>query len=338
MPRSLLPDAESIARQILQRNGLTGRELRRAPSTSNEVFLADDHVIRINRDSRNASRLLREAELCLALPRLRWTPEIVEYGRQNRTAFLIVRRKRGRTLARWWPDLRLSQRREAIEQLAGCMRAIHSTTVPDGLDPITDTPQLLGSGGNPTLPVLHGLRGLRSLPNIEPKLIDHLESTVQSLASSVEMYPETGLVHGDLSLENVLWDGSSISAILDFEWARGAPRELDLDVLCRFLALPDLHVPDAYRGRVGPGDYREVVGWLAESYPELFSPAELDRRLALFAIAYEVRAVLANPPEAPPNRLPPAHPYRRLVEAAADGGPAAGLVRQLIGRGAARRR
>ncbi|MDH3301497.1 MAG: aminoglycoside phosphotransferase family protein [Acidimicrobiia bacterium] len=338
MPRSLLPDAESIARQILQRNGLTGRDLRRAPSTSNEVFLADDHVIRINRDSANAVRLLREAELCLALPRLRWTPEIVEYGRLNGTAFLIVRRKGGMTLSRWWPDMRPSQRREAIEQLAGCMRAVHSTTVPDGLDPITDTPQLLGSAGNPALPVLHGLQGLRSVANIDPSLIDDLESTVHSLASSLEMYPESGLVHGDLSLENVLWDGSSISAILDFEWARGAPRELDLDVLCRFLVLPDLHVPEAYRGRVGPGDYREVIGWLADSYPELFSPADLDRRLTLFAVAYEVRAVLANPPKVASDRLSPVHPYRRLIDVAADGGPAASLVRPLIHRGASHRR
>lgn len=338
MSRSLLPDAESIARQILQRNGLAGRTLRRAPSTSNEVFLADDHVIRINRDSGNANRLLREAELCLALPALAWTPQIVEYGRQNRTAFLIVRRKRGMTLARWWPDMRPSQRREAIGQLAGCMRAIHSTSVPGGLDPITDTPQMLGSAGNPVLPLLHGLQRLRSVANADPKVIDEVESTVHSLAPSVAIYPETGLVHGDLSLENVLWDGSCISAVLDFEWARGAPRELDLDVLCRFLVLPDLHVPDAYRGRVGPADYREVIGWLADSYPELFTPAELDRRLALFAIAYEVRAVLANPPKAPADRLSPAHPYRRLMDAASGGGPAAGLVRPIISQGAARRR
>lgn len=337
MPRSLLPDAENIARQILQRNGLSGRGLRRAPSTSNEVFLAGDHVIRINRESSNAARLLREAELCLALPRLAWTPEIVEYGRQDGTAFLIVRRKRGRTLARWWPDMRRSQRREAVEQLAACLRAIHSTAVPDGLDPITETPQLLGSAGKPALPLLHGLQRLRYVANIDRSLIDELESKVHSLASSVELYLETGLIHGDLSLENVLWDGSSITAILDFEWARGAPRELDLDVLCRFLALPDLHVPEASRGRIGSGDYRDLIGWLAQSYPELFSPAELDRRLALFAIAYEVRAVLANPPNGPADRLPPAHPYRRLIATAGDGGPAASLVRPIIHRGAGRR-
>lgn len=337
MPRSILPDAESIAHQILQRNGLTARSLRPAPSTSNEVFLADDHVVRINRDSGSAARLLREAELCLALPRLAWTPEIVEFGRHNGAAFLIVRRKRGRTLARWWPDMRPSQRRQAVEQLAGCLRAIHSTSPPDGLDPITVTPQLLGSAANPTLPVLHGLQRLRSVAHVDSSLIDELESEVHLLAPSLTPYVETGLIHGDLSLENVLWDGSSITAILDFEWARGAPRELDLDVLCRFLALPDLHVPEAYRGRVGPGDYRDVIGWLAAAYPELFSPAELDRRLALFAIAYDVRAVLANPPSGPAHQLPLAHPYRRLAETAVGGGPAAEFLRSTKGPGGGRR-
>ncbi len=336
MTRSVPSDSEAIARQILQHNGLIGRDLRRAPSTSNEVFLTDDHVIRINRDTANAGRLIREAELCLALPRLRWTPDVVKYGRLDRTAFSILRRQRGMTLARWWPDLRPSQRHAAIEQLAGCLRAIHSTSVPNEVKPITDAPQLLGSAVNPTLPLLHGLQRLRNVANVDPSLIDELDVKVRSLAPSVATYSETRLVHGDLSLENVLWDGSSISAILDFEWARGAPRELDLDVLCRFLALPDLHVSAAYRGRVGPDDYHNVVGWLAESYPELFSAGDLAQRLALFAIAYEVRAVLQVPPNGPAEALHPAHPYRRLMAAAADGGPAAGMVRPLVHPGPGR--
>ena len=332
MPRSLLPDAETIAGQILSRNGLSAADLRRAPSTSNEVFLAGDHVVRINREGVNAGRLLREAELCLALPRLRWTPEIVEYGRFERTAFAIIRRKQGMTLARWWPDLRASQRREAIDQLGACMRAIHSTDVPPDLDVLTETPQLLGSAPDPALPVVHGLQQLRGRANIDADLVDELETRVLALAGSLESYSETGLVHGDLSLENVLWDGSSITAVLDFEWARGAPRELDLDVLGRFLALPDLHVPNAYRGRVGPDDYNEVIGWLAAAYPELFSPTALDARLTLFAIAYEVRAVLHNPPTAPAKALSPAHPYRRLLDVGTNGGPAASMVRALNGR------
>ncbi len=336
MHRSLLPDAEHHARHVLERNGLSGRTIRRAPSTSNEVFLADDHVIRLNRNGRD--RLIREARLCLALPVLEWTPEIVDYGHLDRTAYLIVRRKRGMTLARWWPDMRASQRRQAIEQLARCLRAIHSTAVPDNLDPLTDAPQLLGSASNPVLPLLHGLQRLRTVSGVDAAAVDDIERKVTGLAASVAVYPESGLVHGDLSLENVLWDGSSITAILDFEWARGAPRDLDLDVFCRFLTYPDLHVPANYRGRVGPEDYGEVVDWLHRAYPELFSPAELRQRLALFALAYEVRAVLANPPEGPVDGLPDVHPYRRLLAVAADGGPAARMVRPIVHRSRRRTR
>ncbi len=338
MKLSVSPDAESVARQILQRNGLPGRDLRRVPSTSNEVFLADDHVVRLNRNRSGTNRLLREAELCLALPRLRWTPDIVEYGRLEGTAFLIVGRKKGMTLARWWPDMRPKQRREAIGQLAACMRAIHSTRVPDGLDPISDTPQLLGIGKSEALPLLRGIQQLRGVANVDSSVVDDAEGLVRSLAASAGTHPPTGLVHGDLSLENVLWDGSSISAVLDFEWARAAPRELDLDVLCRFLVLPEHHVPEAYRDRVGPDHFLDVVGWLIDDYPELFSPARLAERLTLFAVAYEVRAVLANPPGGPVGSLPPAHPYRRLVDAIANGGPATGLVRAAGRRRPGRRR
>ncbi len=328
--------ADAVALAALRDAGLQVAEpLRHASSTNNLVFLSGENIVRINRGDND--RLLREAELCAVLPNLRWTPEVVASGSVDGATYLIVRRKRGSTLARWWSGMRASQRQDAVEQLAGCMRAIHFTEVPIGLAPLKKTPQLIGSPENPMLPVLHGLQQLRNNRYVDSATIDDLSGKVSSLAKVLDDFTASRVIHGDLTFENVLWDGSQITAILDFEWARGGPRDLDLDVLLRFVQWPHLHVDPAIAAQTMPSDYADVPRWMANAYPELFSPRHLRQRLALFAIAFELRATLNNPPNQKVEDLGPLHPYARLLDAAETGGPGARLVRSIVDNTAGRR-
>jgi hygromycin-B 7''-O-kinase len=122
-------------------------------------------------------------------------------------------------------------------------------------------------------------------------------------------FQRTTLVHGDLTFENILWDGATLT-LLDFEWARGGPPDLDLDVLLRFCAYPMLHVADDYRHQTRAEDYLHVPLWLHEDYPSLFAHPRIGARLVLYAIAFDVRDLLAAPPTG--GELPRLHPLNRL--------------------------
>jgi hypothetical protein len=125
-------------------------------------------------------------------------------------------------------------------------------------------------------------------------------------------FDDRTLVHGDLTFENVLWNGTEITAVLDFEWSRGAPPDVDLDVLLRMCAYPFLHVAADYEDQTRAADYVDVPRWLAEAEPSLFSaPRQLDR-LVLYSIAYDMRELLAFPPPVAPRGLSPYHPLNRL--------------------------
>ena len=126
------------------------------------------------------------------------------------------------------------------------------------------------------------------------------------------------LVHGDLHFENVMWWEGHLSAVLDFEFARRAPRDLDLATLLRFCANPRLHVADDYAADTRAGDYRQVPGWLWEVYPELFAASHLRDRLALYLLAFDLSQLVQAPPRVAPSDLPPFHPYHR-VRRAVDG-------------------
>ena len=285
-------------------------ELEAASSVTNEVWMTPTHVVRVNRWPNQ--RLRREAILGPTLPAEIGYPMVVAYGGRLGADWLVVRRVPGDVLARCWPDMTTDLRREAIRQLAAKMRRLHQTPGPADL-PDIDAPQMLrGDTLSPVMSLLVAVDQVRSMPHIDRLLISEVEKAVHRLSGSLEPFTSKHLVHSDLTFENILWDGEEITAILDFEWARTAPCDVDLDVFLRFCCYPELHVADDYVDRTLAEDYIDVPWWLAEDYPEIFDhPRQLDR-LTLFSIAYDIRDLTMYPPQAAPGKLSEHHAINRL--------------------------
>jgi aminoglycoside phosphotransferase (APT) family kinase protein len=288
----------------------TPTRIERANSVTNEVWIADDLVVRINRSA--DGRLRREAALAEHLPAELGHPEVVAFGARGGSDWLIVRRVDGAVLSRCWPSMSTRERRAAVTQLARKLRVLHATPTPPALPPVR-SPQLLEPGSPaPMVPLLHAFERMRTLPRVDHGLVEELRALAVECSPALHPFDDTTLIHGDLTFENLLWDGRAITAVLDFEWSRGAPRDVDLDVLLRMCAYPFLHVAADYEHLTRPEDYVDVPRWLAEEYPELFSPPRLHERLVLYAIAYDVRELLAYPPPAEARHLSPYHPLNRL--------------------------
>lgn len=319
--------AEIRARKALQESGLPHNvSLSRANSTRNEVFITDQYVIRFNQSP--TKRLYREAELCRQLPRFGWTPQIVAHGGRPGADYLIVGRLPGTSLSRCWPQMSQDQRRTAARQLAALIRDLHALPTAAHVPPIESTPHLLG-GPWPTTPLLEALDRLSAIREVDSGLTAAARDLVLQYEDCLVDYDESSLVHGDLTFENVLWDGRRVTAIVDFEWCRGGPADLDLDVLGRFFAIPHAHVSlDAEKWQRSE-DYRQVPLWMAEVYPELFAHPRLAERLLIFALAFEVRDLLSSPPPANKRDLNQLHPYFRLDHLVATGGHVTELLDHL---------
>jgi hygromycin-B 7''-O-kinase len=304
--------AMARARRALAEAGLDYQmPLRRADSVTNEVWLSDEYVVRVNR--RPNQRLRREAVLGPALPPEVGYPEVIGYGGALGADWLVLRRIGGVVLSRCWPTMEEDARREAVHQLAARMRAIHQFPPPLELPP-TDSPQLLGAetGRATVAGLLDELDEALTLPFIDRSLIEETREIVNRTAAHLEPWYPTTLIHGDLHFENVLWDGEKITAVLDFEYARPGPPDLELDVFLRFCAFPYLHVAEDYEHLTRAEDYASVPRWVAEAYPELFSGEHLYDRVRLFCIAYDVRDLMLHPPQRPPREISQHHPYNRL--------------------------
>ena len=75
----------------------------------------------------------------------------------------------------------------------------------------------------------------RLAQHVDPQLARAIELLADELALAADAMPErrrapTGIIHGDLFRDNVLWDGGAITAILDFEQASGGSLVYDIAV------------------------------------------------------------------------------------------------------------
>jgi hygromycin-B 7''-O-kinase len=307
---SVFPEAR--ARRALAFAGLPSQvAVTRADSVTNEVHLTDQYVIRVNR--KPTGRLEREAELCARLPGRPWAPQVVAHGYQGGLDYLIAARRPGATLSRWWPWMNAAQREDATRQLGAVLLELHSLPCPPEVPDLDTNPQLVDlRTPAPLLPIFAALDRLRIRPDIDPGLLRTAEELLVASGEAVIDGQPTGLVHGDLSFENVMWDGTALTGLLDFEWSRTAPADLDLDVLLRFCAFPSVHLPADRAGDARAGDYAQLPGWLRVAYPALFSHPRLLERLRVYALGFDVRELLITGPAGPAHTLYPLHPTRRL--------------------------
>lgn len=280
-------------------------------SVTNEVWACGDVVIRLNR--RLHSRLQREAEVAALLPPEVGYPRVLAVGRGHGNDWVALKRIPGAPLVRAWPFLKDDERRRAVEQFAGTLRALHQTVAPPELSTTIDPPQLLQPGPMACQPLNDALDKLAVLPFIDRGVVDDLRDYIRAARSALDPFEAKTLIHGDLHFQNVLWDGRNVTALLDLEFARTAPPDLDLDVFLRFCAYPSLFVPVGREAEARRDDYGSVPVWLRQDYPELFAHPRLEHRLRIYAIAFDVRNVLAQPPKGTLSTLTLQHPYRRLM-------------------------
>jgi aminoglycoside phosphotransferase (APT) family kinase protein len=273
-------------------------------SWSNDTWITDAAVLRVCwRGDR--TRLLREQALLAALPAEIPHAEPLasgQTGAAGELTWLLLRRIPGGRLDLTWPDLTRDQRKQAVLALAHALDALHRWTPPPAITSILrqaatagyDTPAEIGGAAVVPLPVSTLgplLDRLAVLPGMDPDLARRVRARLDRLAGVVEDTELTDgvIVHADAHLANLLWHEDRVTALLDFEWARTGPADLEFEAILRDNATLETHAA------LRPCHASEVrvLAWLREGYPELFAHPDLTKRLWLYELIYQVRQLTA---------------------------------------------
>jgi aminoglycoside phosphotransferase (APT) family kinase protein len=256
--------------------------MTRGPSYANEVWLGSEVALRIN--VRGVGRLAREARIAARVPREARYPEVITVGHDGEIEWMLVRRVAGIDLGRAWMTMTAAQRERAIHQLADALAALHATPT-DGIPDDIRPPHTLPLGPLVEL--------------IDEILLPH-DAEIAELATAfvTTRWPafddrDTGLAHGDPHLENVMWDGTGVSALLDLEWSRPSWLHADLEILLAVAATPRLFAGADYDSTLDPAAFRDLPRWLAAARPAWFDHPRLIDRLEVLALS-RVLGVIAD--------------------------------------------
>lgn len=292
----LATDPAAFARRLLASLGLPAAPLAAAHGWSNRVWLAPEQIVRLS-SGRFRDSFAHERDVIGLLPAAVPHAPVVAYGRAGGREWLVLGRVPDRSLAEVWPDLALAERRAATAQLGAILRALHGVELPANFsNPWLD--DALAPGGRPgdayhAPPGRHQplLTAAYAVPGVDRGLLDAVGAFI---AERLDAFAgdRAALVHADVHFANLLWTDGRITALLDFEAARPAAPDLELDTLLRFAREPEL-----YRGRDGRGgpsrrDLAAVPGWLAGAYPALFAHPRLPARLAVYEALSQLVQVL----------------------------------------------
>ncbi len=214
---------ESLASEILRKFGADFEAAKRAGGWTNRVWIAGELVLRISPDE-SGDRIRREAALGARLPKAVGYPEILETGVRDGHEWSVSRRVPGVNLGQAWPNLDWTRREEAMRGLWEIAEAIHEADLRDlslALPRRTWYSDLRPETAHAGLGTLSGGGALTEAET--DALSGILDAFFDALGRA-----ERCLCHGDLTMENMMWDGERIASVFDFEHAALLPAQADV--------------------------------------------------------------------------------------------------------------
>ncbi|WP_344681236.1 phosphotransferase family protein [Saccharopolyspora taberi] len=312
---------------LLAEQGLPANDLVCVSSAGNQVWRTERHVIRIS-SGRFPGAFAHEARVVALIEGSVPVSPVLAHGVVAEREWIISERSHGQTVARAWSEMTRADQHSVGRQLGSVLKALHATAVPAGFEnpwlsaAFHDPARLKDAYHPPPRLFPEFLRAAAALEGVDPDVLQQLEAYVASRLHCFTAAEENVLTHCDLHFDNLLWADGAITAVLDFEGSRLAPRDQELDTIVRFVRAPADYV-GLPRGAEDVVDFAPALDDIGTTYPELFAGEDLVPRLEVYEVMWFLTELLHFPP-----RRRPHGPWRRLREIVSSGSPIGAMLRR----------
>jgi aminoglycoside phosphotransferase (APT) family kinase protein len=217
---------ERIASQIFEQYGLTMETATRAGGWTNAVWFNDDLVLRLSL-TKDSNRIRQEIQLSRMLPVVVGYPANISSGVIEGYEWSISKRIRGVNLSEAWPNLTWVERGHAVKQIWEIMQGIHAVDVGKVKELSSKNPWYSSLDKDETLSKFkyYVEKGIFTSEQ-ETILSDILKRFWNKLPIATVV-----LNHGDITMDNILWNEGDIVSLMDFEHSVIAPEGIDLNSL-----------------------------------------------------------------------------------------------------------
>ena len=299
---------DDLVKTICAKEGLTGQEIHALSGGQvNQVYLIDgEYVLRIGAREDALQRLTRETNLLRSLENKLPVPKVLAFGQEDGFVYQIQQYLPGQKLISVWKNLPPNVQENLAAELAAYLKILHSIPPTfsgyashDGQRHAT-WEGLISEQFKCTLEEIETLN-IRMVPGFIELAVNYFEENKPVLEASTPT-----LIHGDLTMVNILVDKGRISAILDFEYSMQAPSDYELLVMEAFCLYPNDWAEEDNEVYC-TADFASFIPLLQKHYPVLFETPHLRKRMNLYHLLSALSSYLAwrkdNLSTIPPERM-----------------------------------
>lgn len=299
---------QKIVKAICRKEGIACRTIEVLKGGQiNAVFRVDEqYVLRIGVRADAGPRLEHETRLIQRLVGQIPVANVLAFGEEQGFFYQLQQCMPGQKLYTVWKDFRGDTQDSIAEELAACLKTLHSIHFSDfgegrqDSQPYASWTDFLTEKFQATVAELRE-RNIRMLPGFLEVAVEYFEEHRQVLQNGVP-----ALVHSDLNLGNILVADGKISAILDFEFALQAPADYELQAIEAFCLYPNDWAEEE-NAVYCTADFANLIPLLRKHDPELFVIPSLRQRLNIYHVFSALSSYLewrrANLGTIPPERM-----------------------------------
>ena len=297
-----------LIRAICQKEGIDCRSVEVLTGGQvNQVYRVNEAlIVRVGARDDAFARLEHETDLLRRFAGKIPVPEVLSFGQHEGHVYQIQRALAGQKLYLLWKNLRPEAQEAIAADLAGALQVLHSESAPQFGLARPDAPCFDAWADFLTAKFQQTLEELRELniamaPGFVEQATEYFESHKHVLAGGIP-----ALLHGDLTLVNLLADGGRLSALLDFEYAVYAPIDYELWTLEAFCLYPNDWAEEEHEV-YSSADFASLFSLLRRHYPALFEVPHLRERVDLYHLDAALGSYLSwrkdNLATIPPERM-----------------------------------
>ncbi len=207
-------------------------------------------------------------------------PVVVDAGTIDGVGYLLMTKISGRLLSQVWLGFDAAQKQSAMEQLAQQLKILHGVS----FDGYAIPRPLAFDSWKDALCAYTDFSGV-DVGGLDDRTRENFLTLREFYASHEYLLEDAGrpvLVHNDVHFDNVLYENGVITGIIDFDFARQAPKDYELWHILDFFQSPKYFVDKEAASLWENFALTNELGVLRSSYPEPFAVPDLASRIRLY--------------------------------------------------------
>jgi aminoglycoside phosphotransferase (APT) family kinase protein len=257
---------------------------------TNAVYSIDDeYILKVCEDTSNERDFGREAILYKFFKGDLPVPEVIVFDNTKAiigSHYLIYKKIQGDNLYNVWHTFTLEQRRSVTKQLCDILRAINETDI-DAVPEAANLEHIPSWKEHILAKINKYLHIVEQANTITHEQAQKIREYVDKHNSALDEQ-KLALVYWDAHFDNVLVAGDKIVGLIDFERTEVASIDFALDIVKRMVEQPKKYMSEYAEQFAKDEDYKDLLNWYKEFYPELFEFENIDTRLNLYAIEHNL--------------------------------------------------